>query len=53
MMDPCARWYVVYPLSLHHLEEMTAERGISVGHPTVHRWPLKMLLVLEKMFRER
>ncbi|MBK3843977.1 IS6 family transposase, partial [Paraburkholderia aspalathi] len=24
----CVRWYVAYPLSLRHLEEMMAERGI-------------------------
>jgi hypothetical protein len=31
----CVRWYVAYPLSLRHLEEMMAERGISVDHSTV------------------
>ncbi|TDY23083.1 hypothetical protein B0G81_3414 [Paraburkholderia sp. BL6665CI2N2] len=30
MILPCVRWYVAYPLSLRHLEEMMAERGISV-----------------------
>ncbi len=48
-----ARWYVAYPLSLRHLEEMMAERGISVDHSTVHRWALKLLPVLEKAFRNR
>lgn len=33
----CVRWYVAYPLSLRHLEEMMAERGLSVDHSTVHR----------------
>src|ERR1700682_2533228 len=47
----CVRWYVAYPLSLRHLEEMMAERGISVDHSTVHRWALKLLPVLEKAFR--
>jgi len=28
----CVRWYVAYPLSLRHLEEMTAERGLSVDY---------------------
>lgn len=37
----CVRWYVAYPLSLRHLEEMMAERGISVDHSTVHRWAIK------------
>jgi putative transposase len=48
-----ARWYVAYPLSLRHLEEMMAERGTSVDHSTVHRWALKLLPVLEKAFRNR
>ncbi|KKB60958.1 hypothetical protein WM40_26080, partial [Robbsia andropogonis] len=39
----CVRWYVAYPLSLRHLEEMMAERGIAVDHSTVHRWALKLL----------
>jgi transposase-like protein len=47
----CVRWYVAYPLSLRHLEEMMAERGISVDHSTVHRWAIKVLPVLEKAFR--
>lgn len=47
----CVRWYVSYALSLRNLEEMMAERGISVDHSTVHRWALKLLPVLEKAFR--
>src|SRR5471032_333015 len=47
----CVRWYVAYPLSLRHLEEMVAERGIAVDHSTVHRWAIKLLQVLEKAFR--
>ena len=47
----CVRWYVAYPLSLPHLEQMMAERGISVDHSTVHRWAIKLLPVLEKAFR--
>ncbi|WP_429496249.1 IS6 family transposase [Paraburkholderia youngii] len=49
----CVRWYVAYPLSLRHLEQMMAERGIAVDHSTVHRWALKLLPVLEKAFRRR
>jgi transposase-like protein len=33
----CVRWYLAYNLSLRNLEEMMAERGISVDHATVHR----------------
>jgi putative transposase len=47
----CVRWYVSYALSLRNLEEMMAERGISVDHSTVHRWALKLLPVLRKAFR--
>lgn len=49
----CVRWYVAYPLSLRHLEEMMSERGITVDHSTVHRWAMKLLPVLEKVFRGR
>jgi transposase-like protein len=49
----CVRWYVAYPLSLRHVEEMLAERGIEVDHSTVHRWALKLLPVADKAFRRR
>src|SRR6516164_4402090 len=49
----CVRWYVAYPLSLRHLEDMMAERGILVDHSSVHRWAIKLLSVLEKAFRQR
>jgi hypothetical protein len=32
MILTCVRWYVAYPFSLQHLEEMKAERGVSVDH---------------------
>ncbi len=51
VMLTCVRWYVAYPLSLRHLEEMMSERGIAVDHSTVHRWAIKLLPVLEKAFR--
>jgi transposase-like protein len=53
MILTCVRWYVAYPLSLRQLEEMMAERGVSVDHSTVHRWAIKLLPVLEKAFRRR
>lgn len=49
----CVGWYVAYPLSLRQLEDMMAERGVSVDHSTVHRWAVKLLPVLEKAFRLR
>jgi putative transposase len=53
VMLTCVRWYVAYPLSLRHLEEMMSERSVSVDHSTVHRWAIKLLPVLEKAFRSR
>lgn len=31
----CIRWYAAYPLSYRHIEEMMAERGVSVDHSTI------------------
>jgi putative transposase len=53
VMFTCVRWYVAYPLSLRHIEEMMAERSVFVDHATVHRWSLKILPVLAKAFRSR
>ena len=40
-------------VELAHLEEIMAERGVQVDHATVHRWALKILPVLAKVFRRR
>lgn len=53
IMLMCVRWYVAYPLSPRHIEEMTQERGVFVDHATVHRWAIKMLPVLAAVFRRR
>ena len=53
VMLVCVRWYAAYPLSLRNLEEMMAERGVTVDHATVHRWALKILPVLTAVFRTR
>jgi putative transposase len=53
VMLTCVRWYAAYPLSLRHIEEMMAERGVFVDHATVHRWSLKILPVLAKVFHCR
>ncbi len=34
----CVRWYLRYPLSYRNLEEMMAERGLSIDHTTIYRW---------------
>jgi len=44
----CVRWYVAYPLSLRHLEELNAERGFEVDHSSVHRWVIKLVPLFEK-----
>jgi transposase-like protein len=31
----CVRWYLRYSLSYRDLEEMMAERGISLDHSTI------------------
>ena len=49
----CVRWYVAYPLSYRHIEEMMAERGIEVDHSTVNRWVVKYSPELEKEFRKK
>ena len=53
VMLTCVRWYVAYPLSLRHVEEMMQERGVFVDHSTVHRWAIKILPVLAAVFRRR
>jgi transposase-like protein len=32
------RWYLRYGLSYRDLEELLAERGITVDHVTIYRW---------------
>ena len=34
----CVRWYLRLSLSLRDLEELMAERGLSVDHTTIWRW---------------
>ena len=51
VMLTCVRWYVAYPLSLRHIEELMHERSVFVDHTTIHRWALKILPVLAVAFR--
>ncbi len=46
----CIRWYVAYPLSYRHLEEMMQERGVVVDHSIINRWAVRFLPLLEKVF---
>jgi putative transposase len=47
------RWYVAYPISYRHLEEMMDERGVEVDHSTLNRWVIKYIPLLERQFRVR
>jgi putative transposase len=50
---PCVRWYVAYPLSTRHVEELMLERGVHVDHSTVNRWVIKYSPQLEEAFNHR
>jgi transposase-like protein len=49
----CVRWYLTYNLSLRNLEEMMAERGISVDHTTIQRWTIHYAPLLLEQFNRR
>ena len=45
------RWYLAYSLSLRNLEQIMAERGIIADHSTVYRWVIRLVPLLDKVFR--
>jgi|SRR5215475_4431183 len=47
------RWYVAYPLSYRHVEELMEERGGSVDHATIQRWVVKDSAQLAEAFHRR
>jgi len=47
------RWYVAYPLSTRHVEELMEERGVEVDHSTINRWVIKYSPQLEEAFHRR
>jgi len=47
----CVRWYLRYSLSYRDLEEMMAERGLSVDHVTVWRWVQHYAPILNQRLR--
>jgi transposase-like protein len=49
----CVRWYLAYNLSLRDLEEMMAERCLSIDHSTVHRWVVHFSPQLLERFNRR
>lgn len=51
MIVLCVRWYLRYPLSYRNLEEMMAERGLTVDHSTIARWVLHYAPILNERIR--
>ena len=47
------RWYVAYPLSTRHVEELMEERGVEVDHSTINRWVIKYSPQREEAFHRR
>jgi putative transposase len=47
------RWYVAYPLSTRHVEELIEERGVELDHATISRWVIKYSPQLEEAFHRR
>jgi putative transposase len=47
------RWYVAYPLSTRHVEELMRERGVYVDRSTISRWVVKYSPQLEAAFHRR
>ncbi len=51
IITQCVRWYLAYALSLRNVEEMMAERGITVDHSTLSRWDHRLVPLLVKRYR--
>ena len=47
----CVRWYLRYSLTYRDLEEIIAERGLSVDHVTIWRWVQRYAPVLSQRVR--
>src|SRR5262249_5686901 len=47
------RWYVAYPLSYRHGEELMEEGGVAVDHATIQRWVVKYSPLLEEALHRR
>lgn len=45
------RWYCRYGVSYRDLEQMMAERGVSVDHSTIYRWVQKYAPEIERRLR--
>src|SRR5882724_5585936 len=47
------RWYLAYPLSYRHVEELLEERGVPIDRATIQRWVVKYSPQLEEAFHRR
>ena len=47
------RWYLAYPLSTRHVEELMEECGVNVDHTTINRWVIKYSPQLKDEFHRR
>ena len=47
------RWYLAYPLSYRHVEELMEERGVFLDHATIQRWVVRYSSLLEEAFHRR
>jgi hypothetical protein len=45
------RWYCRYGISYRDLEQMMAERGVSVDHSTIYRWVQRYAPEIEQRLR--
>ncbi len=45
------RWYIAYPLSYRHVEELMEERDVLLDHATIQRWVVKYSPLLEEAFQ--
>lgn len=51
IITQCVRGYLAYSLSLRNPGEIMAERDIIVDHAILHRWVIRMVSLLDKVFR--
>jgi IS6 family transposase len=49
----CVRWYWRYSLTYRDLEEIMAERGLSIDHVTIWRWVQRYAPVLNQRIRRK
>jgi putative transposase len=43
----CIRWYAACTLRYRHIEAMMEEWGVAVDHPTINRWAICFLPLIE------